>query len=116
MNFKERVLIYLTENKEQEVRSMYRKIEDILFDNEYDIVPKMMTHDSGSGFSLYIRAKRKYPNKEDIILVRTSDHPPVRKTGRDNPDYNIVVSNPRALQDFEQSLKMRIELGKAGKL
>ncbi len=116
MKFKDRVLSYLIENKEPLVRSTYRKVEDILFDNEYDIFGKMMTHDSGTGFSLYVRAKRKYPKQEDAILVRTSDHPAVKKTGRDNPDYSIIVSNPRAVQDFEQSLKMRIELGKEGKL
>jgi hypothetical protein len=103
-------------NREKEVRAMYRKVEDILFDNYYDIFGKMMSHDSGSGFSLYIRAKRVYKNKEDIILVRTSDHPAVKRMDRDTPDYIILVSNPNSLGAFEQSLKMRIEMGNQGKL
>ena len=123
MNFKQRVLSYLFEgqwNREKEVRSLYGKVEDILFNNRYDIFGKMNTHDSGSGFSLYIRAQRKYKEKSepDKILVRVSDHRANDRPDRDKPNYILIVGNndAKTLSDFEQSIKLRIELGEAGKL
>ena len=99
-------------NREKEVRALYRQVEDILFENEYDIYGKMNTHDSGTGFSLYIRAKRKYTVKEDAILVRTSDHPAFNKLGRDVPDYSILVMNKEGIRQFKMALKARIVMGK----
>ena len=96
-------------NKQKEVRSIYRLVEDILYNNLYDIYGKMMTHNSKNGFSLYVRAKRICNTIEDAILIRVSDHPAVDKYGRSKPDFIILVDNANALKIFENSLLARID-------